>query len=107
MKQALILAMATFGLATAAFAQAPDAGTSPGPHDPNPPMATPDLRLPPPCAPSPNLVAAGMEAKGDPMHRVIAPAGRIVAVDSDDPTQCSMNNITQSAELPISPSAAQ
>jgi hypothetical protein len=107
MKQALILAIATFGLATAAFAQAPDTGASPGPHDPNPPLAAPDLRLPPPCAPTANLASAGLPAKNDPAYRVIALAGRVVAVDSGSPTQCSANSITQSAELPLSPSAAQ
>jgi hypothetical protein len=107
MKQALILAIASVGWATAAFAQAPNTGTSPGPHDPNPPLAAPDLRLPPPCAPTANFASAGLPAKNDPVDRAVAPAGRVVAVDSDSPTQCSTNGITQSAELPLLPSAAQ
>jgi len=99
MKQALILAIATIGLTATAFAQAPDAGTSPGPHDPNPPMNTPDLRLPPPCAPQPNLAMAGKSATplGDRM--IAPPEGRVVAANSGN-DQCSANGVTQSAGLP-------
>ncbi len=47
MKHALLVGIFTLGLTTGAIAQSPtDSGPS-GPHDPNPPMNAPDLRLPP------------------------------------------------------------
>lgn len=59
MKTAFALAFASFGVTTAAFALTPpNSGASPGPQDPNPPLEAPDLRLPPPCAPRPNIAAA-------------------------------------------------
>jgi hypothetical protein len=96
MKQALVLAIASFGWAATAFAQAPNSGVTPGPHDPNPPMNAPDLRLPPPCAPAANLAAAG--AVVSPVD-ARAPGPQVRPVDSTD-TQCSANTMTQSAELP-------
>lgn len=107
MKTALVLTIAIFSLATTAFAQAPDANTSPGPHDPNPPMATPDLRLPSPCGPMPSLAVAGVATNLGGIHNPAAPAGQVVAIDSAGGTQCSANGITQSAELPGLAPAAQ
>ena len=106
MKQAWLLALAAAAMAVPAFAQIPDAGSSPGPHDPNPPMATPDLRLPSPCAPTPNLAAAVVPASPVTPHRSIG-GGRVIAADSGNPTQCSANTVSQSAELPLSSAAAQ
>jgi hypothetical protein len=105
MKQALVLTIAIFSLTATAFAQAPDADTSPGPHNPNPPMAAPDLRLPSPCAPTPSLAVAGVVANPGGIHNP-APAGQVLPIDSSG-TQCSANGITQSAELPELAPAAQ
>jgi hypothetical protein len=98
MKRGLIIALASFGWVTAAVAQSPNTSPPPGPHDPNPPMNAPDLRLPPPCAPAPNLAAAG---------GVMAPAtamplrgSRVTSVDSSGNVQCSANTRAQSAALP-------
>lgn len=99
MKQALVMALATFGLTAAAFAQSPNTDISPGPHNPNPPMEAPDLRLPAPCAPTPDLAAAGAVAMPDAAQRTIPAAGRITPVEAGT-TQCSANGITQSAALP-------
>jgi len=101
MKRALILALLGFGWVTAAAAQSPNTTSSPGPHDPNPPMNAPDLRLPPPCAPAANLAATG--GVMSPAAATAAPAagGRITPVDtSNGNTQCSSNTAPQSAELP-------
>lgn len=98
MKRALILALVSFGWVTAAVAQSPNTQPSPGPHNPNPPMNAPDLRLPPPCAPTPNLAASG---------GVMAPAAatpitgsRITPVDTSNNLKCSANTPAQSAALP-------
>lgn len=99
MKQALVLAIATFGMAAAAFAQSPNTDISPGPHNPNPPMEAPDLRLPTPCAPTPDLAAVGAIAKPDAVQRAIPATGRITPVGAAT-TQCSANGVTQSAALP-------
>lgn len=98
MKQPLVIALASFGLATAAFAQAPNAGTSPGPHDPNPPMATPDLQLPPPCTTAADLAAAAKH--GATPGGAVSATGQVIPIDGAGDTQCSANAITQSAELP-------
>ncbi len=68
MKPAYVLAIAILTVAAPALAQAP------GPHDPNPPRESPDLRLPPPCAPTPNLAADGVAAKPEPAAGAIEPA---------------------------------
>lgn len=100
MKRALVLAIAAYSMTATAFAQAPDPNTSPGPHDPNPPMESPDLRLPPPCAPTPNLAAASTTAKPEPAAlSTVAPGHQMLAADNPGDTQCSAN-VTQSAELP-------
>ncbi|HEY3919907.1 MAG TPA: hypothetical protein VGL83_19100 [Stellaceae bacterium] len=104
MKQALVLAIATLGMTAMAFAQAPNTGTSPGPHDPNPPMETPDLRLPPPCAATPNLAAAGVAVRPDDARRAVPATGQITPADGT--TQCSANGTTQSATLPGSAAAS-
>lgn len=104
MKSALILAIATLGLSATAFAQ--DIGGSPGPHDPNPPMNTPDLRLPPPCAPTPNLATAGAAVKSMPIQPTPAASATIVKTASGD-TQCSSNTLPQSAALPPDSPLAQ
>lgn len=106
MKQALILAMATFGLTAAAFAQSPNADSSPGPHNPNPPMEAPDLRLPAPCAPTPDLAAAWAAAKPAAGQRAISATGRMTPVEAGA-TQCSANGTTQSAALPEPAAPAQ
>jgi hypothetical protein len=49
MKQALIIGLMAFGIATSAYAQGPNGPGSSGPHDPNPPASSPDLKLPAPC----------------------------------------------------------
>jgi hypothetical protein len=55
-KRALIGGLtATLGMINIAAAQAPDRNAPTGPYNPNPPANAPDLRLPPPCAPAPNL----------------------------------------------------
>jgi len=98
MKRALVLALASFGWVTAAMAQSPNLSPSPGPHDPNPPMNTPDLRLPPPCAPTPNLAATG--GVMTPAATAAPTAGnRVMPVDSGD-VKCSANTRAQTAELP-------
>ena len=98
MKQALVLAMATLGLTAAAFAQAPNADISPGPHNPNPPLEAPDLRLPAPCAPTSDL-AAGATAKPAARQPAMSATGRMTPVEAGA-TQCSANGTTQSAALP-------
>jgi hypothetical protein len=99
MKQALVLAIASLSWAAAAFAQSPNTSPSPGPHDPNPPMNAPDLRLPSPCAPSLNLAANGGSVS--PVVATATPStGRITPVDSSGNVQCSSNTLPQSAELP-------
>jgi hypothetical protein len=100
MKQAVVLALATFGMAATAFAQAPSTGTTPGPHDPNPPMATPDLRLPPPCAPTPNVAMNGASARPVAAPAKGPTAGGITAADATGQTLCSANTLTQSAAAP-------
>jgi hypothetical protein len=99
MKRALILALASFGWMTAAMAQSPNMTASPGPHDPNPPMNTPDLRLPPPCAPASNLAGAG--GVMSPAAATAAPerGRRVLPADSTN-VQCSANTRAQTAELP-------
>jgi hypothetical protein len=100
MKNALVLTIASFGYAAAAFAQAPNTGVTPGPHDPNPPMNAPDLRLPPPCAPAATLaVTGGVLSPVEPRSRAL-PSTPVTPVDTTGDTQCSANTITQSAELP-------
>jgi hypothetical protein len=57
-KRALIGGLtATLGMINIAAAQAPDRNAPTGPYNPNPPANAPDLRLPPPCAPTPNLAS--------------------------------------------------
>jgi hypothetical protein len=107
MKTALVLTIAIFSLATTTFAQAPDADTSPGPHNPNPPMAAPDLRLPPPCAPIPNLAAAGVAKNPGAAATPVARSGQVLPIGSAGETQCSANGTTQSAQLPGLAPAAQ
>lgn len=99
MKRALILALVSVGWMTAAAAQSPNTSPSPGPHDPNPPMNVPDLRLPPPCAPTPNLAATGGVTSP---AATTAPAmgSRITPVDSSGDVKCSANTRAQSAALP-------
>lgn len=99
MKQALVLAIASLGWTAAAFAQSPNTSPSPGPHDPNPPMNTPDLRLPPPCASSPNLAANG-GAVSPVAATATASTGHVTPVDSSGNVQCLSNTLPQSAELP-------
>jgi hypothetical protein len=98
MKRALVIALASFGWVTAASAQAPNATPSTGPHDPNPPMNAPDLRLPPPCAPAPNLAATGGVMSPATVTATPSTGGRLTPVDSG--TQCSANTLPQSAALP-------
>lgn len=98
MKRALILALVSVGWATAAVAQSPNANPSSGPHDPNPPMNTPDLRLPPPCAPNPNLASAG--GVMNPATATPATGTGVTPVDSNGDLKCSANTRTQSAALP-------
>lgn len=100
MKRALILALASFGWVTAAVAQSPNANPSPGPHNPNPPMNAPDLRLPPPCAPNPNLAATGGVMSPAAATATPSTAGRVTPVDSNGNVQCSANTPAQSAALP-------
>jgi hypothetical protein len=100
MKRALVLAVASFGWAATALAQAPNTGVTPGPHDPNPPMNTPDLRLPAPCAPASTLAAAGgVLDPGEAVARSL-PSAQATPIDTAGNTQCSANTMTQSAELP-------
>ena len=107
MKQAFLLAIASFAIAASGAAQVPTTGLTPGPHDPNPPMNTPDLRLPPPCAPTPNLAADGGVARPVATQPSSATGAGARPIDSDSTTQCSANTAAQSAELPglISPAA--
>lgn len=101
MTRALVLAIAAYSMTATAFAQAPDTDTSPGPHDPNPPMESPDLRLPSPCTPTPNLAAASTTAKpGMTTLPSAPPDGQILAATTNGDTQCSATGVTQSAELP-------
>jgi len=100
MKQAFIVALVTFGMAASAFAQAPSAGPTPGPHDPNPPMATPDLRLPPPCAPRPNVAMNGASLQPAAAAGGAGTRSGIQAADASGQTICSDNTLTQSATLP-------
>jgi hypothetical protein len=96
MKRALVLAMMSIGWVTAAVAQSPYTSPSPGPHDPNPPMNAPDLRLPPPCAPAPNLASTG--GIMSPATATPTTSGGVTPVDSSGNLKCSAN--TQSATLP-------
>ena len=98
MKRALVLALGCAGWVTAAAAQSPNTSPSPGPHDPNPPMNVPDLRLPPPCAPTPNLAATG--GVMTPATAAPAMANRLTPVDSSGDVKCSANTRAQSAALP-------
>ena len=104
MKHALVLALATMslsitlGLSPPAFAQSPNLSTSPGPHDPAPPMNSPDLRLPPPCAPTPNLAVAGAAVK--PVAVQPTPGAPASVVKTAGDTQCSANTLPQSSALP-------
>jgi hypothetical protein len=100
MKQALVLAIATFSLTAAAYAQAPDTDISPGPHNPNPPMESPDLRLPAPCAPTANLAGASAPTKPGAIKAAKPPVNQITPVDSAGDTQCSAGGVPQSAALP-------
>ena len=100
MKRALILALVSFGWVTAAMAQSPNMSSSPGPHDPNPPMNAPDLRLPPPCAPNPNLAATGGVMAPVAAAATPSTSARITPVDSGANVQCSANTPAQTAELP-------
>ena len=100
MKRALVLTIASFGWTAAAFAQAPNTGATPGPHDPNPPMNTPDLRLPAPCAPASNLAANGAVLNPVEARAHSLPNAQVRPADTSGNTQCSANTMTQSAELP-------
>jgi hypothetical protein len=101
MKQALVLAIASFGLVAAASAQPPTATPTPGPHDPNPPMETPDLRLPPPCAPTTNLATGRIVVKPVATKAEPISGNRITPVDSSDGnTRCATNTAPQRADLP-------
>jgi hypothetical protein len=100
MKRALILTIASFGWAAAAFGQAPNSAVTPGPHDPNPPTNAPDLRLPAPCGPAATLAATdGVLSPVDARARAL-PNPQVTPVDTTGGTQCSANTMTQSAELP-------
>ena len=99
MKRALILALVGLGWATAVVAQSPNTSPSPGPHDPNPPMNTPDLRLPPPCAPNPNLAATG-GVMSPAATATSAKGSGVTPVDSTGEVKCSTNTQAQSAALP-------
>jgi hypothetical protein len=99
MKRALILALASFGWMTAAMAQSPNMSASPGPYDPNPPMNTPDLRLPPPCAPASNLAASGGVMSPAAATAMPVRGRQAMPVDSNN-VQCSANTRAQTAELP-------
>jgi len=98
MKRALVFALMSVGFVTAAMAQSPNMSASPGPHDPNPPKNTPDLRLPPPCAPAPNLAATG-SVMSPAARATSATPGRVTPVDSGD-VKCSTNTAAQSAAVP-------
>jgi hypothetical protein len=100
MKCALVLTIASFGWTAAAFAQAPNTGVTPGPHDPNPPMNAPDLRLPAPCAPVSNLAANGGVLSPIEARARALPRAQVTPADTTGDTQCSANTMTQSAELP-------
>lgn len=105
MKSALVVAIAILAMGMPAFAQAPNSAASPGPHDPNPPLESPDLRLPSPCAPKPNLAAADISATPDLARP--QPSSRLVRIDNSGDTQCSSIGVTQSAEMPGLPAPAQ
>ena len=98
MKRALILALVSIGWVTAAVAESPNTSPSPGPHDPNPPMNAPDLRLPPPCAPNPNLAATG--GVMSPAMATPTTGSRVTPVDSSGDLKCAGNTRAQSAALP-------
>jgi hypothetical protein len=100
MKRALVLAFASFGWVASAVAQSPNTSPSPGPHDPNPPMNAPDLRLPPPCAPAPNLAATGGVMSPAAATAMPSTAGRVTPVDNSGNLQCSTNTVPQNAALP-------
>ncbi len=100
MKRALVLTVASFAWAATAFAQAPNTGVTPGPHDPNPPMNTPDLRLPAPCAPASTLAATGGVLSPAEARAGSLPSAQVTPIDTAGDTQCSANTMTQSAELP-------
>jgi hypothetical protein len=63
-------------------------------------MNAPDLRLPPPCAPTNNLALSGAVASPVAAAPAPLPAGRVMPVDSSGNVQCSANTPTQSAALP-------
>ncbi|HWE72401.1 MAG TPA: hypothetical protein VG328_04520 [Stellaceae bacterium] len=100
MKRALVLTIASFGWTVAAFAQAPNTGVTPGPHNPNPPMNAPDLRLPAPCAPASTLAATGGVLSPVEARARALPSAQVTPIETAGGTQCSANTITQSAELP-------
>ncbi len=109
MKRAFVLAIASFAIAASAAAQVPTTSPTPGPHDPNPPMNAPDLRLPPPCAPTPSLAANGGVVRPVATQPQPAIGAAARSVDGDSAIQCSASTAAQSAELPglISPAANQ
>ena len=100
MTRALVLALMSLGWMTAAMAQSPNTSPSPGPHNPDPPMNAPDLRLPPPCAPAPNLAATGGVMSPAASMATPLPGDRVTPVDSSSNLQCSANTRAQSAALP-------
>ncbi|HEY1506347.1 MAG TPA: hypothetical protein VGF92_18730 [Stellaceae bacterium] len=100
MKQALVLALVSFGWVTALAAQSPNTSPSPGPHDPNPAMNAPDLRLPPPCAPTANLAATDGVMNPTGVTAAPVPDNRVMRIESGGGLQCSANTRAQSAELP-------
>ena len=99
MKRALVLALMSISCAAPAMAQAQNMSPSPGPHDPNPPMNAPDLRLPPPCAPTPNLAATG-GVMNAPATATSARGSLVTPVDSSGDVKCAANTRAQTAALP-------
>lgn len=82
-KQILIGFCVSLSLGSIALAQ--NAGGSSGPHDPNPPVNAPDLRLAPPCAPGPHIA----EAPIDPAHGVQPSSAMMPAGTQHADTQCA------------------
>jgi hypothetical protein len=103
MKRAFfVVSLLTLGLSSGAFAQSPNDSGPSGPHDPNPPMNAPDLRLPPPCGSAPNgtQVAAGTSAATLASAQSVPPQGNRVA-----DTECAASGTaTTTAPSPAHPS---
>ncbi len=103
MRKALVLGAALIALSTAVFAQPPNDSSLPGPQNPNPPANAPDLRLPPPCSPAPNIAEAGGGVQPAAVH---APAldKQTSAAERLRDTECAANGTTTlHALLPSGP----